>query len=89
MIESADKIEQQFDLEARRDLTVRLIGLIGVVAVGSIVLWLQGMSFVTIAIVALVVISGAVGYRAWDRERRRAEAYKRRAEQLAGSSGRG
>jgi hypothetical protein len=57
------------------------------VVIGSIVLWLQGVPFGTIAIGALVLIGGAVGYRAWDRERQRADAYKRRADELAGLSG--
>lgn len=86
-MKSEDKIERKFDFEARQDRTVRLIGLIGFVAIGSIVLWFQGMSIGMIAIGALVLISGAVGYRAWDRERRRADAYKRRADELACLSG--
>ena len=60
-MKSEDKIEQQFDFEARQDHTVGLLGLIGFVAIGSIVLWLQGMPFGMIAVGALVLIGGAVG----------------------------
>lgn len=82
-----DRIERQFKFEARQDRTVGLIGIIAFVGIGSIVLLMQGAPFGMVAISALIIVGGALGHSAWDRERRRAEAYKRRADELAGLSG--
>jgi hypothetical protein len=77
-----DKIEKQFEFEAQQDRTVGLIGLIGFIVISSVVLLAGGMPFGLVATGAIILGGGAIGYTSWHRQKRRADAHKRRADDL-------